>query len=157
MARPKESIHVIQMKGKTHMGKAEIEQRKAEEVKAPSDNVAAPDYLPARLKTRFNEYAKQLVDLNIFGNIDAEALGRYLTAQDAYEVASKAMLKMDIVNDIDQYSKLVNVHNKLFTQARQTANDLGLSISSRGKLVLPKDNTPVKPKTETEMRFANRL
>lgn len=157
MPRPRESIHVIQMKGKTHIGKEEIERRKAEEVKAPSDNVEAPDYLPARLKKRFNEYAEQLVEMNIFGNVDADALGRYLIAQESYENVSKALLKMDPIKNMDDYSKIVTTQTKLFGQARQTANDLGLSISSRGKLVLPKQEPNVKPKTETEKRFANRL
>lgn len=157
MPRPKQSIHLLQAKGKTHIGKEEIERRKTEEVKAPSDNVEAPDYLPARLKKRFNEYAEQLVEMNIFGNVDADALGRYLVAQDTYETISKALLKLDPVKNIDDYGKNVQVQTKLFAQARQTANDLGLSISSRGKLVLPKQETNVKPKTETEKRFANRL
>lgn len=157
MGRPKQSIHVLQSKGKTHMGKEEIARRMAEEVVAPSNNVVAPEFLPIRLKRRFDEYAKQLVEMNIFGNVDAEALARYLVSQEAYEMTSKKILTMDPQKNIDLYSKMVNVQNKFFTQARATANDLGLSISSRGKLVLPELNKEVKVKTETEKRFANRL
>lgn len=157
MARPKESIHVLQMKGKTHLSKEEIEKRKAEEVVAPSDNVEPPDYLPARLKRRFNEYTEQLIEMNIFGNVDAEAMGRYLVAEDAYQTTSKALLKLDPVAESEEYGKLLNSQNKLFTQARTMANDLGLSISSRGKLAVPQVKEDTKPKTETEKRFANRL
>lgn len=155
MARPKESIHVLQLKGKTHLSKEEIEKRKVEEVVAPSDNVEPPDYLPARLKRRFNEYTEQLIEMNIFGNVDAEAMGRYLIAEDAYQTASKALLKMEVTSE--EYGKLLNNQNKLFTQARTMANDLGLSISSRGKLAVPQVKEDTKPKTETEKRFANRL
>ena len=40
--------------------------------------------------------------------------------------------------DNPDYPAMVRIQEKLFTMARQSANDLGLTISSRCKLVVPK-------------------
>lgn len=42
------------------------------------------------------------------------------------------------------YMELIKTQEKLFKMSRQAANDLGLTISSRCKLVVPKkqDETP---------------
>ncbi len=52
MARPRQPTDLLLVKGKKHLTKAEIEDRKSKEVKAPSDKVKAPSYLPADLKKR---------------------------------------------------------------------------------------------------------
>lgn len=43
---------------------------------------------------------------------------------------------------LDQYSK---IHDRYFKQCRASASDLGLTISSRCKLVVPKTEEEPKP------------
>ena len=51
--RPRQPIDLIVAKGKKHLTKKEIEERKKQEVKAPADNIHAPDYLTEKQKKTF--------------------------------------------------------------------------------------------------------
>lgn len=55
-----------------------------------------------------------------------------------------------VVNEA--YSDLLINQDKLFKQCRQASSDLGLTISSRCKLVIPKKDDD-KPKSKEEERF----
>lgn len=135
MGKSKEPIDLILVKGNKHLTKAEIEERRAQEIKAPSDDIIPPEYLPPRLKKEFNEIAKQLIDIDIISNLDCDALARYLLAKHMY-----LKLTSDILKDQTLLMDKTAVTNqdKLFKQCRNCANDLGLTISSRCKLVIPK-------------------
>ncbi|WP_233099740.1 hypothetical protein [Bacillus velezensis] len=50
MARPRQPVDLLLVKGKKNLTKQEIEERRAQEVKAPNDKVKAPSYLPKDLK-----------------------------------------------------------------------------------------------------------
>lgn len=56
----------------------------------------------------------------------------------------------------DDYSELLINQDKLFKQCRQASSDLGLTISSRCKLVIPKKDDG-KPKSKEEERFVCRM
>jgi P27 family predicted phage terminase small subunit len=120
----------------SHLTKAEIEERKATEVKAPADNIQAPSYLPEDLKAEFKKYAAELVGIGIMSNLDCEALGRYIAAEKQYQMVTVKLLKSKRINE--KYFELVQLQEKLFKMARSAASDLGLTISSRCKLVIPK-------------------
>ena len=53
MARPRQPIELVLAKGKKNLTKAEIEQRRAQEIKVDFKNVTPPDYLPAKLRKEF--------------------------------------------------------------------------------------------------------
>ena len=55
MARPREPINLLEAKARKHLTKAEIEERKKSEVKAPSDKIKVPSYLTSDLKREFNK------------------------------------------------------------------------------------------------------
>ena len=63
MARPRQPIELVIAKGKKHLSKAEIEERRKQEIKASNDNIEAPSYLPNNLKEEFNNI---LYDLRNF-------------------------------------------------------------------------------------------
>lgn len=136
MARPRQPTDLLVLKGKKHLTKAEIEDRKSKEVKAPADNIRAPSYLPEELKKEFDRIAKELIDIGIMSNLDCEALARFIVAESQYQKVSLCILEMKDVND--RYMEFIKIQEKLFKQARQAASDLGLTISSRCKLVVPK-------------------
>lgn len=136
MARPRQPTDLLVLKGKKHLTKAEIEDRKSKEVKAPADNIRAPNYLPDELKKEFDRISKELIDIGIMSNLDCEALARFIVAESQYQKVSLRILEMKDVND--EYMEFIKIQEKLFKQARQAASDLGLTISSRCKLVVPK-------------------
>lgn len=137
MARPRQPVAVIEAKGKSHLGKDELKERKAKEIQPIADDIIAPDYLTKKQTEHFYKIAGQLQKLKIMGETDVETLGRYITANDLYINAVKQMRKSEVKKDpflLEAWSK---VQDKYFKQCRQCANDLGLTISSRCRLVVP--------------------
>lgn len=135
MARAKQSIEVIQAKGKKHLTKAEIEERKSQEVRAPMDKIEPPSYLPDDLKTEFNRIADDLKKIKIMTNLDNESLARFVVSEYNYQKITKKLLKTGVDNE--KYYDYLLMQEKTFKQSRQAASDLGLTISSRCKLVVP--------------------
>lgn len=146
MARPRQPIDLIIAKGNKNLTKEEIENRRAKEVKAPSDKVRAPSYLPKELKKEFNCLSKELVAIGIMSNLDIDALARFIIAKKMYlDVTHKMLEEPEYLLDKD----ILSNQDKLFKQCRQAASDLGLTISSRCKLVVPK-----KEEEKTKNKFA---
>lgn len=136
MSGQRQPVNLITAKGNKHLTKAEIESRKGSEVKAHSDNIRPPEYLPENLKDEFNRIAAELIDIEIMSNLDCEALARYLISEYQYEQITLKLLKLKSVGV--RYFDLLQAQDKTFKMARTAAGDLGLTISSRCKLVVPK-------------------
>lgn len=155
MAGQRQPIELIQAKGKKHLTKKEIETRKVTEVKAPNDNIEAPDYLPAALKDDFYKITTVLTELGIMSNLDCGAVARFLLNQAEYLQYTKLLFKELQVDkqktdkDYDRIKMLASLKQKAYQQCRSSANDLGLSISSRCRLVAPEGKEiPPTPKNK---------
>ncbi|EPZ61886.1 hypothetical protein, partial [Paraclostridium sordellii] len=85
MTRNKKNISLIQAKGKKHLTKSEIEERKSKEVKADNDKVEPPSYLPKTLKKEFIRIASELINIDIMTNLDCEALARFVVSEYNYQ------------------------------------------------------------------------
>ena len=166
MAGQKQPIDLVIARGKKHLTKAEIAQRKAEEVSPCMDDISPPTYLSAPEKKRFKKLANQLSKINIIGETDTEALARYVTAQSLYEDAVKDVRKTkkkkprppaadadtnernDFYNQLDLWrvfmDSAIKRQDRYFKQAQTAAAALGLTISSRCKLVAPIKEEPEK-------------
>lgn len=143
---------VVEARGNKHFSKAELEERKNSEIKPITDNIIAPTYLTKKQTADFYRIAEQLKALNIMGNTDVDALGRYIVANDFYINAVKQMRKPEIKNDPFKFDKWAKIQERYFKQCRASANDLGLSISSRCKLVVPQPKQD-KPKKNKFKKF----
>lgn len=153
MARPRQPIDLIQAKGKKHLTKAEIEKRKKEELKVDLKNVQAPDFLPDKLKEEFNEIAKKLLSVGIMTELDEDCLTRYLLAKQSYLQYTKMLNRAIRKNAIVEMEKLATMQDKAFKQCRASGNDLGLSITSRCKLIMP-DVQKEEPKVNKFSKFS---
>ena len=142
-------LELVQARGKKHLTKAEIKDRQEREIKPITDNIIAPTYLTPKQKREFNRIAEQLNKLKILGETDVDALGRYITAKNMYENSVKQMRKKEVKSDPFVFEHWLKIQDKLFKQCRSSANDLGLSISSRCKLVVPE----AKKETPKENKF----
>ena len=145
MGRNRQPIDLLIAKGKKNLTKKEIEERRAQEIKAPNDKVEPPSYLPDKLKEEFNRIANELIEIEIMSNLDCEALARFIVSESQYQKVSQRILKMKTIGPT--YIDLIKTQEKLFRMCRQSANDLGLTISSRCKLVVPKKEDD-KPKNK---------
>lgn len=170
MGRQKQPVELLEFKGKKHLTKEEIAKRKESEVKAPTDKVKPPTYLPKDLKREFKKIAEDLMKVGIMTNLDVDALARFLIARKNYLKVSDELLNMEPMGDVfvdgeptgeryvnGDYSDLLLNQDKLFKQCRLAASDLGLTIASRCKLVVPKVEEEKAPRSEGERRFKNRL
>lgn len=139
---------VVQARGSKHFTKAEIQERQEREIKPITDNIIAPDYLTKKQKDEFYRIADQLKKLKILGETDVDALGRYIVANDFYINAVKQMRKTEVKNNPVAFEAWAKIQEKYFKQCRSCANDLGLTISSRCRLVVPA--TKEAPKKENK-------
>lgn len=148
MARPKEPVNLLIAKGKKHLSQAEITQRQAAEVQPCTDEIRPPGYLTAKQKKRFHELAEQLMKLKILGETDVETLARYITAEDLYQQAVKDIRSAqkyrpasDSLEEMTLWAAMMDKFDKrqerYFKQAQTAAASLGLTISSRCRLVIP--------------------
>lgn len=176
MAGTRQPLEVIQGKGRKHLTKAEIENRKRTEIKAKSDNVKPPSFLGAKQKKRFTEIANELLDLEIMANIDCDALGRLIVVEDEFIAINKALKKTPLMinrrialEELDEhgnpvfkeieekvvnpeYNQLQIMRGRVFKECRQGAADFGLTISSRCRLVVARGSEP--PKENKFMKYA---
>ncbi|MGX4598955.1 phage terminase small subunit P27 family [Faecalimicrobium sp. JNUCC 81] len=138
MAGQKQPIELVIAKGKKHLTKAEIEERKSMEVKALADNIKPPSNLDKKQKSEFKKISKQLIELDIMSNLDCDALGFYLIAKSRFDKVKEKLDKLDPLDNCEDYDKLSRFEDRHRKQCREHAIDLGLTISSRCKLVIPK-------------------
>ncbi|MGJ3196952.1 phage terminase small subunit P27 family [Peribacillus frigoritolerans] len=155
MAGQKQPIDLLLHKGKKNFTKEEIEQRKAEEVKKNTDKIKPPTHLSAKLKREFYELTDELLRVEIMSNLDVDAVARYLIAQEEWLKCYKLLKKMKpvILEDgnyvtNEHYVKLSKNIELWYKQARTSAQDLGMTISSRCKIIVPK-----APEAKKENKF----
>lgn len=132
---------VIEMRGKSHQTKAEKEERRNSEPKMNDDKrIRAPDYLPEMLRAEFNELGQQLIKAKLACKLDRDVMARYLMSKQnwilAHEKAKDSLLFDDDPKTVGGWTKIANLY---FNQCQSCANAMGLTITSRCKLVVPQD------------------
>lgn len=137
MAGQRQPIDLVITKGKKHLTKTEIEERRKSEVRPLTDDIAPPAYLTKKQKAEFNKISDQLQRLKIMSETDIDALARYIIANDYYINAVRKLRSREVKNDAELFDTWLRIQEKAFKQARTCAMDLGLTISSRCKLVVP--------------------
>ena len=138
MAGKKQPIELVVANGKKHLTKAEIEQRKSTEVKANSDKIKPPTHLTKEEKKQFKKISKELIDIGIMGNVDCEILAMYVESLTEYNKNSAELKQLNPRKNYEDYNKIAIEKDTCIKQCRGFASDMGLTISSRCRLVLPK-------------------
>lgn len=152
MARPRQPIALVEAKGSKHLTKSEIAERRSSEVQPLEGLIEAPAYLTKKQKEEFYKIADQLKRLKILGETDVDALARYVTVNDRYVEAVKKMRSKEVKNDPELLLAWSKLEDKYFRQVRSAASDLGLTISSRCRLVVPETKTET-PKENKFKKF----
>lgn len=138
MARPREPVDLIKAKGKKHLTKSEYEERKEQELDVPFTDVEPPEYLSGEKQIeKFNKYAKMLLSIGIFTELDVDCLARYIMGEQLYLQYTRLLIRLVKSNNFEELSKIQGLQDKAFRQCQQCARDLGLTVSSRCKLVVP--------------------
>ena len=142
MAGQRQPTSLLLATGKKHLTKSEIEERLNSEVQPLTDNITAPDYLTKKQKNEFYTISEQLQRLNIMSETDVDTLARFIISRELYVKLSKQLLKKDAIENPGLMNLLLKNQDRAFKQCRACAIDLGLTISSRCKLVVPQVDKP---------------
>lgn len=138
MPGKRQPTDVVVANGRKHLSVTEEAERRACEVQVPKPKtIKAPKWLPEQLKKDFRALGKQLLACGLYTNLDADTLGRYLVAQHQYLLATEEAeeaLSMKDQKNADAWGK---IQERYFKQARNCANDMGLTVTSRCRLVVP--------------------
>ena len=168
MPNPRQPINLIAYKGRKHLTAAELSARQSSEVNAPGDNIEPPKYLNKKQQAEFSALADELAPLDILANIDAGELARYVVAHSLYAKYTKLMRQLprkkakrmrreaeergepiaaDVTDEelaLELEQELSALQARYFDQCEKTARALGLNITSRCRLIIPKAPEPPK-------------
>lgn len=143
MPRPRQPTDTL----KKHLSQAEKAERRAQELTLPPAEKATPPKWLGRgfdentaksLKAEFRKLGKQLIDVGLYADLDADTLAHYLVARHQWEmaaVAAEEALSMGLAG-AKPASAWSSIQEKYFSAARKCANELGLTLTSRCKLVI---------------------
>lgn len=153
MGRPKKPVALLRAEGKSHYSKEELAEREASELKVDLPVVEAPSYLTDSQKKEFMGFVAMFdsVDESLLTQLDADVLARYVLAKRHYLRFTKLLNAAIKSNDcdVDKVSKLQRSQNAAFMQCQACASSLGMTITSRCKIVVPKHEDK-----KAENRFA---
>ena len=138
MPGPRQPTDVIKARGAKHLSQSEEDQRRDQEVHVPPpDRAEPPAWLGKKFHREFREIGEVLRQAGLYTELDRDVLGQFLVARDRWVRADK--LASAAIRDKDE--KLARewtaVQGAYFKQCRQCAEGMGLSISSRCRLVVP--------------------
>lgn len=139
MAGARQPTALVELKGKKHFTKAELEERRNAEVNADTDNIVPPDYLTEKQAGEFFALANELKRCEIMTNLDCDALARFIVARSDYADYVKLMRSIPkTVDNLQELKEADKLKRGAFLDCNTAAKELGMTISSRCKLVVPK-------------------
>ena len=142
MAGTRQPTDVVEANGRKHLTKTEKAERRAGEVQVPRPKtIKVPKWVPEQLKGDFRRLGKQLLACGLYTDLDADTLGRYLVAQHQYLIATQETEKALAKRDQEAADSWGRIQERYFKQARNCANDMGLTVTSRCRLVVPNMGT----------------
>lgn len=151
MPRPRVPTDVLVATGRKHLSMAEEAERRAGEVVVlPPKKVKPPEWLPEALRKDFRALSKKLLAVGLYTDLDADNLGRYLIAHRQWLQATAEATRYLSMKDAELADTWGKIQERYFKQCRNCANDLGLTITSRCRLVIPLLPTSVVPAAGTD-------
>ena len=138
MPRKRRSVAALRASGSRHYSNAQLEEREAQEVKAPPvERLPPPTYLPPSLRAKFEQLAPVLIRMGVLTSLDADGLARYLIAEQNYLRATNRLTAAMNAGNTAEADKWSAIQDRFFRQCRAAGSDLGLTVSGRCSLVLP--------------------
>lgn len=138
-------------KRRVHRSNEEKEARRAREtaLATASDDMKAPVYLTTKkLRERFNEIVALMLSVDGFPctDLDADAIARYVLEEEEYLAASKSLRRARSSNDYVVIGACQRMKNSAFKCVDTAAKAIGLTIDSRLRFDIKKEEE--KPKSK---------
>lgn len=151
MPGPRQPTDLLKATGRKHLSRAEEAERRSREAHVePARTAKPPKWFPEELKKDFRALGKRLIAAGLYTDLDADTLGRYLVAQHQWVTATDETEKALAQRDQEQAEAWGRIQERYFKQARNCANDMGLTVTARCRLVVPESD---RQKTEDENPF----
>lgn len=151
MGRNKMSAEAIQAAGRTHVTKKDLEERESSAPKVIADNIHPPNFLTEPEQVReFYEISEELLRIGIMGNLDCYTLGMFVCSKSRYSEYEKTLQEIIQKNPsanqrlkwLPKLKEFEALKDKNFRECLSCANAMGLTITSRCKLIAPKEAPP---------------
>ena len=138
MSGKRQPTAVVEAGGRKHMTKAEADARRDSEVYVPPvETVTPPAWLPKRLHAEYREIGGLLNSAGLYAELDRDVLGQYFVCRDRWMKADRKAAAAIRSNDEKLAREWTGVQSSYFKQARQCAEAMGLSVTSRCRIVIP--------------------
>lgn len=92
---------------------------------------AAPSYLDASLRARFDALAPDLTAMGVLTRLDADALARYVVSENEYLRVSKLAMEAIQRGDAADADKWASVQDRLLRQCMTAGAEFGLTPTGR--------------------------
>ena len=138
MGGKRQPTDVVKANGRKHMSRAEEDARRDQEVYVPvPESVTPPKWLPKRFHKEFAEIGETLRLAGLFTDLDRDVLGQFLQCRERWVRADKLAAAAIKEKDEKLAKEWTGVQSTYFKQCRQAAEVMGLSITSRCRIVVP--------------------
>lgn len=138
MAGKRQPTALIELNGKKHMTQAEADKRRDQEVYVPPvETVEPPKWLTKRLRAEYCEIGTLLNGAGLYAELDRDVLGQYFLCRERWMKADRKAAAAIQKGDEKLAREWTGVQGVYFKQARQCAEAMGLSVTSRCRIVVP--------------------
>ena len=158
MAGKRQPTAVVEANGRKHLSRAETDARRDAEIQIPpAEKVTPPKWLPKECRTEFRKVGEMLRDAGLYSDLDRDVLAQYFLCRVRW-LAADTQAAAAIASEDEKLAKeWTSVQQSYFRQARQCAEAVGLSVSSRCRLVVPEVIRNAAKGTDEEDEFTKRL
>lgn len=158
MPGPRQPTELLVLNGNKHLSRSEEDERRDAEVHVPpAETVMPPDYLPKKLHDEFIRTGELLCASGLYTDLDQDVLAQFYLCRDRWIRADKQAAKAINAKDEKLAKEWTAIQGQYFRQCRQCAEVMGLSVSSRCRLVVPTALVNAAADTGEEDDFSRKL
>lgn len=138
MPGPRQPTDLVKANGRKHLTQAEEDARRDQEVHVPPPEQAEPPkWLGKKFHQEFREIGETLRLAGLYTELDRDVLGQFLVSRERWQRADRLASAAIRAKDEKLAKEWTGIQGAYFKQCRQCAEAMGLSVSSRCRLVVP--------------------